>query len=405
MDTAARPIAMSLHASGGQAYVNLKKGTSTWGVAMVQVATIKASVDSIPNHSYRPIAVTVVHGETDNFQGNAPLYQGYLEEWQRDYETDIRAIVNSPVPIPMFVSQMNTGWTGEMAVAQYKAHKDNPGKIFLIGPKYQYTYHTDNLHLRNVDSKHFGEMFAKVINEVVLKGNAWNPLMPTLVHRIDNVITVSYHIPVGNLEIDTSIVARRRNYGFDFVQTGGNVANIIDVQLVNGATKVQITLDSVPTGTNQLLRYGYSCYKSISPNFADCGGSAETLAVGGNIRDMDAQVSQAIGGTGMPLYNWGVTFEEPVVDALVAVADPHDPNLEVFPNPVTSVLHVRRLHGAQGMQGLVLFDLAGREVLRQTFAFARSEAALELNGLPAGMYMLRVRINGRPDANVKIWRN
>ena len=321
MDSAARPIVMGLHASGGFGYAILKKGTSTWKVAMMQVAVTKATVESTPNHSYRPIAITVVHGETDNYSGNAAAYQGYLEEWQHDYETDISGIVGKPIPIPMFVSQMNTGWTGELAIAQYKAHKANPGKIFLIGPKYQYSYIYDKLHLSNVDSKHLGEMFAKVINEVALKGNGWNPLMPKAVHRVGKVITVDYHIPVGSLEIDTVLVARRPNFGFDFVQTGGNDVKIIDVQLIDGAKKVKITLDRVPTGSDERLRYGYTCYRGVVDGLANCGCGTDPLAVGGNIRDMDVQVSKAIGSTGLPLYNWGVTFEEAVVDDMLEHRD------------------------------------------------------------------------------------
>lgn len=46
-------------------------------------------------------------------------------------------------------------------------------------------------------------MFAKVINKVVFQGQSWNPLMPTSVVRSGSVITVSYNIPVGTLNIDT----------------------------------------------------------------------------------------------------------------------------------------------------------------------------------------------------------
>lgn len=48
-----------------------------------------------------------------------------------------------------------------------------------------------------------GEMFAKVMNKVVLNNETWNPLMPKSVSRIGKVITVSYNIPVGTLVLDT----------------------------------------------------------------------------------------------------------------------------------------------------------------------------------------------------------
>lgn len=40
----------------------------------------------------------------------------------------------------MFINQVNSTWSGSIAVAQLSAHKNNPGKIILVGPKYQYPY-------------------------------------------------------------------------------------------------------------------------------------------------------------------------------------------------------------------------------------------------------------------------
>ena len=142
MDPQLRPVIVGLHALSAMTYNDLKKGTSNWTGAMNQVSATHAAVQGIGGATYVPTCVTVVHGESDNHFGNAPLYQGFLEEWQRDYETDVSAIVGAPVQLPMFISQLSTGWSGEMAQAQYQTHLDNPGKIIMVGPKYQYGYFT-----------------------------------------------------------------------------------------------------------------------------------------------------------------------------------------------------------------------------------------------------------------------
>ena len=39
---------------------------------------------------------------------------------------------------------------------------------------------------------------------VVIDGNTWNPVMPKVVSRSGNVITVQFYVPVGSLVLDTS---------------------------------------------------------------------------------------------------------------------------------------------------------------------------------------------------------
>jgi hypothetical protein len=67
------------------------------------------------------------------------------------------------------------------------------------------------------------------------------------------------------------------------VQTGGNTVAITDVALSGSGQQVRITLDSVPTGTDQLLRYAYTCYHG-GTGYAACGNGEDSSAVGGNIR-------------------------------------------------------------------------------------------------------------------------
>ncbi len=391
LDTAGSPIVVGLHAVSGQPYANLKKGSNIWTIAMAQVTTTKSEVEAMSGApTYVPLGVTVVHGESDYFNNNTQFYQGYLEEWQRDYEQDISAIVGSPVNFPMFVSQMNAGWSSEMALAQYQTHKDNPGKIMLIGPKYQYVCQNDHLHLQNIESKHLGEMMAKVMNEVALRGRPWNPLMPSSVVLIDSVITIDYHIPVGTLALDTVTVARRPNYGFEFVQTGGNAVTITDVSLVSSNTKVQITLSAVPTGTSPMVRYGCTCYNGI---IAWCNNGADSSSVGGNLRDTDNMASTAIGSTGLPLYDWGVTFAEPAF-VPVSVQNANASSLKIFPNPAHDQFKIDFSANSPAILSVMLYDLRGQKVKEWQGDAPDPNKAYPLGDVIPGLHLLVVNREG-----------
>ncbi len=393
LDTLSRPVVMGLHGIPGFGYADLKKGTPNWDLAMLQVTTTRSELQAMgTNAGYFPIGVTVIHGETDFFVGNIGYYQGYLEEWQHDYEYDISHLMGHPMYFPMYLSQMSTGWNGDMALVQYETHKANPGKIILIGPKYQYTYHADNMHLSNVESKNLGEMFAKVMGEVTFKRRTWNPLMPTAVIRDGNVITIDFHIPVGTLALDTTLVKKRPNFGFEFLQTGGDHDSIVDVALVNGNTQVQITLDGIPTGTNQSVRYAYTCLHNAT-SIGWCGSSQDSLSVGGNIRDSDSTVSAAIGSSGMPLYNWLVTFQEPVVLWTVNREDPQEAVVDIFPNPATSQLQVHLREAGSALSDLTIRDLRGREVLHWRASGLESDHVLDVEYLESGLYLLSVKLH------------
>jgi hypothetical protein len=72
-------------------------------------------------------------------------------------------------------------------------------------------------------------------------------------------------------------------------------------------------LSAIPTGTNMQVRYAWTCYGGYGgPLAVECGQASDSTMVGGNIRDTDSSVSTAVDSTNLPLYDWGVTFDEPV---------------------------------------------------------------------------------------------
>lgn len=289
-------LVTSLHAShralasiaglGASAYVDLKQGTATYDAGLDQVTAGVARAVAM-GLSYGVSAIANVHGETDADINNVS-YNDDLEEWQSDFETDIKAITGQSGTIPMLVSQCSSaGANNDVPLAQLRAHVANPGKIILVGPKYHLPTTdpgVDDRHLSNEGYRQLGEDFAKVYKRAIIDGLTWEPLRPRQVSRVGAVITVQFHVPVAPLVLDTTLVTAQTDMGFAW----SGSETIDDVSIVdpdNGT--IEITLSGPETGT---LTY------------------AQGASMKGNLRDSDATASL----NGYDLYNWCCHFSEAV---------------------------------------------------------------------------------------------
>ena len=300
-------VAVGLHGVSGYIYSQLKKGTSPYNTGMTQVTNAKSAALGL-SRVLRVIGVTTIHGETDNYNGvSGATYQGYLEEWQNDYNTDVKAITGQSSNIPLFLDQMSSFMssyandaTSEIPIYQYLASLDNPGEIILVAPKYFFNY-SDRHHLTGASSRWLGEYYGKVIKKVTIDHETWRPLSPTSVVRSGNIIYADFHVPSGVLAFDTTLVSARTNYGFEYYDTTAS-ASISSVEILDSDT-VKITLSGVPSGSNQRLRYAYTGVPGTNTGAQNAGSAA------GNLRDTDSYPSLY----GNTLYNWAVHFDEPIV--------------------------------------------------------------------------------------------
>ena len=322
---ATHDILVSLHGRSGNNYYCLRKGGCPWWPdhpyvkpyddAMKEVADGFALAKAA-NRTYVVRAVTAIHGEADHYaqSDGASLFplpgtdgksivQDYgegLEEWQRDYESSVRAIDGQTLPVPLFISQYshwNNVPTTVIAYEQLAAHVRSKGKVVVVGPTYVLPYSADCLHFTGEGERHLGEYFAKAYARVVLEGLPWEPLRPVAVSLAGNVVTAKFLVPKPPLVIDTQQVTDPGSYGFEFTDDSGAPPAIASVALA-GPDTVKVTLARAPLGANKRLRYAYT--------FHGCGGSG-TIARG-NLRDSDTTPSQA----GYDLSNWAVHFDEPV---------------------------------------------------------------------------------------------
>ncbi len=311
-------VLVSLHGRSGNSYACLRKGGCSWESA----ANVKAFTEGMRQvddgkrlaaargASYVVRAVTAVHGETDHYYQGFPLagtdgtagkiqnYSDALVEWQGDYEAEVKARTAQTLPVPLFVSQMS-GWTDKpaspIANAQLDAHVRAPGKVVLVTPGYPFPFASDCLHYTSHSNRRLGEYFAKAYLKHVLEGKAWEPVRPTSVTRVGNVLTVRFAVPAPPLTLDTTLVTNPGNYGFRYLDSAGTPA--ITSVAVTAPDTVTITLAAAPTGTNRRLTYAQNAPSPACPG--------PTQGPRGNLRDSDATPSLY----GYSLYNWAVHFD------------------------------------------------------------------------------------------------
>ena len=132
--------------------------------------------------------IIVTHGECD---ATTVGYGDGLYQLLQDYNADLKAITGQTEDVVMLVSQQSTKATGVTGSASqvFLAGQQHSGEIICTGPKYQYQYAPDKLHLQAAGYRRLGEKYAEVFDRVVNQKQAWQPLGPTGAVRTGNVIT------------------------------------------------------------------------------------------------------------------------------------------------------------------------------------------------------------------------
>ncbi|MBX3212740.1 MAG: hypothetical protein KF850_11950 [Labilithrix sp.] len=319
-------ILVSLHGRSGNTYWCLRKGSCNYlsgyvtpfAEALMQVESAK-SIAASKGKSYVVRAVTAIHGGSDHQDRQNELsfiarsdgtgvvgnYAEALLEWQRDYETDVRAITGQTEAVPLLISQFGS-WTdtpvSNIPVRQLEAHVRAPGKVVVVTPNYPFEHYVDCLHYSNYSQRRIGAYFAKAYHRIVVEGGTFEPLRPLSVTRAANVLTVKFHVPVPPMVIDTTRVADPGSYGFTYADSTSS-ATIAGVAL-SGADTVIVTLSGAPTGAARKLRYALN-----APVPHACPGPKEGAR--GNLRDSDATAGYHTDAEGRAyeLYNWAVEFE------------------------------------------------------------------------------------------------
>jgi hypothetical protein len=237
----------------GQPMTAIRKGatdTGTTGRAyaatLFEVAAI-ARLARAANHSYGVSAIVITHGESD---AASTTYEADLVQLWSDYNQDLPMLTGQTSSIPMILSQQHSlpsgaGSRAASTLAQWQASLDHPGQIVCSGPKYQYTYTSDQLHLMASGYELLGEKYAEVFYERVVRGNDWQPLQPTSVVRSGAMITVTFHVPTAPLGWDDTLPMPHQTAYTEWANGRG-------FEVWNGTTRIAITSVAISGNTVQI---------------------------------------------------------------------------------------------------------------------------------------------------------
>ncbi|HXX68972.1 MAG TPA: dockerin [Polyangiaceae bacterium] len=269
-------------------------------------ATAVARLARAAGRTYGIGAIVLTHGESD---ASNVAYEQALRRLRSDYSRDLAAITGQTTSIPMLVSQQQSvpsaiGTTSASTLAQWRVGLDRSG-IVCSGPKYQYQYSPDGVHLTARGYEQLGEKYAEVYFRVVALGENWQPLQPTRAERAGNVLTIRFHVPVPPLAWDDSFAPPHRTGLFEWargrgfeVRGGGAPVPITSVTIVGDSVRIVCGKDL--SGGDVEVGYALTAVGTPSP-----GGTTRW----GQLRDSDPVVGTTTGAT-QP--NYCVTFSLPV---------------------------------------------------------------------------------------------
>jgi hypothetical protein len=209
-------------------------------------------------------AVFLTHGESDADIPSTPTspadYEAGIVKLARDYNADLAAITGQTSRIPMFTSQQNT-FPLETEVVPTTTHTlwaasvKFPEDILCVGPKYQYEYSEDKVHLVAAAYERLGEKYAQAYDFTVLLGRRWRPLEPTQVTRSGREISIELHVPYPPLSFDTAFASAHQSAnhpwrfgkGFEVAAANSNKLEIESVSIIANSIKIVLATDP-PTG-------------------------------------------------------------------------------------------------------------------------------------------------------------
>ncbi len=308
-EKSARLIAYADAASATE-YARLKKGSAAYTRIQRQVKAAKIAVDK-DGEILRALAVMVIHGESDHVFRSSD-YAASLLEWQRDFQEDFRAATGQSEPVPLFTDQLSSfttygDATSIIPAAQLRAAEMNINRIYLVGPKYQYTYE-DGKHLLPAHLQWLGEQYGKVMKRVFLDKESWRPLSPrqTVVDGSKKIVRAKFFVPNSPLVFDTQRVPEKSNMGFELGHPDESVKlpSIVEVRIA-GEDTIELQL-SAELPACARLRYAFT---GTPRAMAGASGPNTEGSARGNLRDSDPTRSFH---ASWDLYNWCVQFDVPV---------------------------------------------------------------------------------------------
>lgn len=250
-----------------------------------------AMLAAINGRSEKYFVVDFIHGEADRYTDPA-VYAAHLKKLYFDLQVDV------PEFTPFVIDQFSSLYSGDtelypVVIALHDVSLSN-GNITMVGPKYQYRdyYDADKIHLTVEGYEWLADQHAKVIYKVFYE-KGFTPLQPKTISYDGGLkILVTFDVPVGPLQIDTTTVPMHPNgcYGFEVSDSAADCASV----KVN-SDSVEITLTQAIADNDARLRYAWSQVDAFGPF--------------GNIKDSDPT---RLIISGKSAANWLVHFDREI---------------------------------------------------------------------------------------------
>jgi hypothetical protein len=251
-------------AEAGQGMIRIKKDPVQEGVtgrayeaALIQTKAV-ARLARAAQKSFGVGAIFLTHGETDT--GNSQYEEQIFQLWS-DSNADLKAITGQKRDVLMIVSQHNLlGEFSPATNAQWKVGEDHPENIVCSGPKYQYPYSVDALHMTSEGYRLLGEKYAQVYFERAVLNHKWKPLAPEKVIHRGNQVSIKFHVSKGPLVWDSTLGNPHpsspewsNGKGFEVLDGAGKRVEIRSAS-IDGRDSVKLELASDP-GSNARISY------------------------------------------------------------------------------------------------------------------------------------------------------
>lgn len=290
-------IIAATYAMGGQRIAELSKGTVKYQNGLDSIEAVR---DILAGYGM-PMTVPFIswrQGESDASQDvTFEYYYDALVQLRADYEADLFAITGQTGTLPMVLDQVSgkihLTERINVTLAQLQVALDYPDLFICAGPKYQFPYVEDGVHVDSEGSAMLGAKFAEASAAARL-GERWFPVYATSATRTGTTVTMTFACPNGELTIDDETIPDPGNYGLRWADDGdGNAPEITSVVLVASNT-LELELDVEPTGSNGYI--GIADFEAVAtalPNGA-AGGCRSCLRDDSPINDTN----------GNPIHHW-----------------------------------------------------------------------------------------------------
>jgi len=189
------------------------------------------------------------------------------------------------------------------ALAQWDAFLEGTAEALV--PQYQYLYLADTLHHSAADARRLGAALGLARYQSSLGQDC--TLYPIHFTRSGNVATITFHVPVGSLTLDTTWVAANDSStlaaGIAIADSGGTPQTISSYQIVGNT--IEITM-AAPVPAGAVAQGGWYV--------AGWNGSTKVNGrlTGPRINLRDQQGDSLVfnpAGTNFPMHNWCPLFD------------------------------------------------------------------------------------------------